>query len=161
MRIAVIGGTGEAGAPTVAALVRRGAQVVVVSRRPPAISGVEHRVADIATGEGLRAALEGAECVVHAANGRRNAAEVLIGGTERLFEAAEAAAVSHLAFISIVGCERVPFRYHRVKAEQERLIAASPVPWTVLRATQFHSLVASLFDATRRFGTLPGGAARL
>lgn len=160
MDVAVIGGTGEAGGAIVAALERREARPVLVGRSAPN-DGREHRRVDLATGDGLEAALSGVGVVVNAANAQRRAREVLVEGSERLIAAAASAGAGHLISISIVGCERVPIGYYRAKAEQDRAIERSEVPWTIVPSAQFHSLLASLFDFTRRLGWLPGGAARL
>ncbi|UJA19307.1 NAD(P)H-binding protein [Thermoleophilia bacterium SCSIO 60948] len=160
MYVAVIGGTGEAGGAIVRALERRGAHPVLLGRTDPG-GGREHRSVDLATGSGLERALGGVDAVVNAANARRGVRGVLVGGSERLVAAARAAGVSHLVSISIVGCERVPLGYYRAKADQDAIVEASAVPWSVVPSTQFHSLLATVFCATRRFGWLPGGATRL
>jgi uncharacterized protein YbjT (DUF2867 family) len=63
--------------------------------------------------------------------------------------------------VSIVGCERVGIGYYKAKAKQEELVRASPVPWSLLRATQFHELLDNAFTASSRFGYLVGGKAPL
>jgi uncharacterized protein YbjT (DUF2867 family) len=163
MRVAVVGGTGTVGALVVTELAARGNEVRVVSRRPaPAHSGtsVSHHSADIATGEGLIAALDGVEAVVDAVNELRRARNVLIDGTRRLLEAEVAAGVRHHVAISIVGCDRVPLAYYNVKVQQEEAVEAGPVPWSMLRATQFHTLLDGIFARAARFHVAPRGAAR-
>ena len=71
------------------------------------------------------------------------------------------AGVKHQVCISIVGCEQVPLPYYRVKVEQEKLARGSAVPVTVVRATQFHTLIADLFEGAAKYRLLPGGSARL
>ncbi len=66
-----------------------------------------------------------------------------VQGTHNLLAAARAAGAPHLVYVSIVGVDRVPVPYYRIKLEVEQLVEASCLPWTVLRATQFHDLVAS------------------
>jgi uncharacterized protein YbjT (DUF2867 family) len=157
-RIAVLGASGSIGAPLVAALRRRGHEVRGLARSSP-----EHPV-DLTTGAGLEPALAGCEVIVNAANaGPRPgpAREVLVDGGRRLLAAAQAAAVRHHVCISIVGCDRVPLGYYRVKVEQEALVEAGPVPFSIVRATQFHPLIAGLFDSAARLRILPGGGARL
>jgi hypothetical protein len=66
-----------------------------------------------------------------------------------------AAGVSHHVGVSIVGCERVPLGSFRVKADQERVVAQGPVPWSLVRATQFHGLVAATLAATGRWRVVP------
>ncbi|HET6449215.1 MAG TPA: NAD(P)H-binding protein [Conexibacter sp.] len=159
MRVAVIGGTGELGSLVVRQLAARGDEVRAVSRRTPAAgklpAGVEHAAADLTSGEGLPAALAGVEVVVEAANDRRRARDVLVDGTRRLLADAADAGVRHHVAISIVGCDRVPHPYYEAKVAQEQALAAGGVPWTLLRATQFHALVADAFAGTARFRVLP------
>jgi uncharacterized protein YbjT (DUF2867 family) len=159
MRVAVIGGTGELGALVVAELAARGDEVRAVSRTAPAAGtlpdGAAHARADLASGDGLAGALAGVEVVVEAANDRRRAREVLVEGTRRLLDAEAAAGVRHHVAISIVGCDRVPHPYYQAKVAQEAALAQSPVPWTLLRATQFHALVAGAFASAARARVLP------
>jgi uncharacterized protein YbjT (DUF2867 family) len=159
MRVAVIGGTGELGLLVVAELAARGDAVRAVSRRAPAVGrlpeGVEHASADLTSGDGVRAALEGIEVVVDASNDRRRPREVLVDGTLRLTDAEADAGVRHHVAISIVGCDRVPHPYYQAKVAQEQALAAATVPWTLLRVTQFHALVADVFVAAARVRLLP------
>lgn len=165
MRIAVTGGTGTLGAPVAAELARRGHEVRALSRTPPADppAGVVHHVVDLVTGDGLDAALEGVDVVVDASNGRspRAAEDVLVDGARRLLAAERRDGVRHHVGVSIVGIDDVPLGYYRTKVAQEREIEHGGVPWTILRATQFHDLVAMLFGATGRFRVLPGFRALL
>lgn len=159
MRVAVIGGTGEVGSRVVAELAARGDHVRAVSRRAPQAgklpAGVEHAAADLTNGDGLAAALVGVEVVVEVANDRPRAREVLVDGTLRLLAVEAEAGVRHHVAISIVGCDRVPHSYYKTKVAQEQALASGTVPWTLLRATQFHALVAAAFAATARFRVLP------
>ncbi|MFE2018040.1 SDR family oxidoreductase [Streptomyces sp. NPDC059499] len=150
LTMAVAGGTGTLGRGVVDTLRSRGHQVRVLSRRSR-----EYRV-DLTTGEGLDRALEGCDVVVDASNSTssKGAARTLVEGSRRLLAAEEAAGVRHHVCVSIVGCERVPFGYYRAKVAQERVVEAGPVDWTLVRATQFHELVAGLFAPMARFGVL-------
>jgi uncharacterized protein YbjT (DUF2867 family) len=155
MRIAVTGGTGTLGREVVRELTARGHEVRVLTRHAPG-----HPV-DLTTGAGLEAALDGVEVVVDAANAgpaRRPAAAVLVAGTARLLAAAARAGVEHHVGVSIIGIDRVPLPYYEVKLAQEAAIRGGGVPWTIVRATQFHSLLATAFSATARAGVLPGAA---
>lgn len=159
MRVAVIGGTGGLGSLLVAELAARGDAVRAVSRSAPRSGalpiGVEHARADLASGEGLRAALEGVDAVVDASNARRAARAVLVDGTLRLAAAAADAGVAHRVLISIVGCDRVPHPYYKTKVAQERALAGGTTPWSLLRATQFHSLVGEMLAPAMRLRVLP------
>lgn len=138
--ILVTGGTGTLGRPTVARLRADGHQVRVLSRKP----GPDRVVADLTTGAGLETALDGTDVVVHLATsqGRRDVRQ-----TRNLLAAA--AGVRHLIVMSIVGIDRIPLRYYRYKLEVERLTAESGVPYTILRATQFHNLVDQVLTVQR------------
>ena len=146
LTVAVLGGTGTVGAEAARELERREHAVRVLSRHAP-----EHAV-DLRDGSGLAAALDGVDVVVNAANGDR---DVLVDGTARLLRAAEAAGVRHYVAVSIVGIDRVGIRYYKAKLAQEELIRRSGVPWTIVRATQFHPFVARTFAAGARFGIVP------
>jgi len=164
MRVAVIGATGVLGRLVATELAARGDEVISVSRSLPrdAVIGSEHRRADLATGVGLEGALAGAEAVVDAANdSSRHAATVLVDGTRRLLEAEAVAGVGHHVAISIVGCDRVPIGYYRAKTGQEEAVAAGGVPWTLLRATQFHQLVAGALASAARARLQPRGPFQL
>jgi uncharacterized protein YbjT (DUF2867 family) len=160
--IAVVGGTGTVGSLVVAELVGRGAAVRVLSRNATeAPAGAEHRRVDLTTGEGLAEALAGVEVVVDCANSTKGAEKTLVDGSRRLLEAGAAAGVGHHLAISIVGIDRVPVPYYKVKLAQEAAIAAGPVPWSILRATQFHGLLDGMLAGAARLGVRPTGKARL
>jgi uncharacterized protein YbjT (DUF2867 family) len=142
-RILVTGGTGVLGRAIVHRLIGA-ADVRVLSRRDPELAGAEVVRADLNTGDGLAPALHDIDVVVHCASYNRDFRhpERDTDQTRRLIDAARAAgAAPHLVYISIVGTDRMPLGYYRAKHAGERLIAASGLPWTVLRATQFHELV--------------------
>ncbi|MET9360092.1 NAD(P)H-binding protein [Streptomyces sp. NPDC006632] len=149
--IAVAGGTGTLGSHVVEELRARGHRVRVLSR------GSDRYPVDLSTGAGLAEALAGCDVVVDAANSTspRTMRATLVDGTRRLLDAERAAGVGHHVCVSIVGCDRVPMPYYKVKTDQEALVAAGRVPWTIVRATQFHELAASLFTATARVRFLP------
>jgi len=150
MRIAIAGGTGTLGRPVAAELSKRGHEVRVLSRHAP-----EYQV-DLTTGAGLAAALDGCQVVVDASNGPpRAAAATLVAGNRRLLDAGREAGVEHHVCVSIVGCDRLPVKYYKVKTQQEDVVAGGPVPWTIVRATQFHELVATLFGAAARYWVVP------
>ena len=163
MLIAVAGATGTLGRHVAAELAARGNDVRALSRRPPptAQAGQRHVAVDLRTGAGLDAALDGVEVVVDAANRAgtgRQAAPVLVDGTRRLLEAEARAGVGHHVEISIVGVERTPFSYHRVKLAQERIVEQGPVAWSIVRATQFHELLDWGFGLLARVGLVPANA---
>ncbi|MBP2330979.1 uncharacterized protein YbjT (DUF2867 family) [Kibdelosporangium banguiense] len=130
--VLVTGGTGNLGGHVVDRLRQAGHEVRVASRR----TGEGLATVDWKTGAGLAAAVAGVDAIVHCATGIRG------NDVERaLIAAAREAGVGHLVYISIVGVDRIPFSYYQTRLAAERLFEASGLPWTVLRATQFHDLI--------------------
>jgi len=154
MNVLVTGGTGAVGSRVVRSLRESDHRAVVLSRREG--PGADWRRGDLATGEGLVEAVSGMAAVIHAGSA---AAEVTrakatdVEGTRRLLEAARDAGVGHLVYISIVGMEGIAYPYYRAKLAAEAIVREGVVPWTILRATQFHTLM-ELFLGT--FARLPG-----
>ncbi|MFD3522421.1 SDR family oxidoreductase [Streptomyces sp. NPDC058653] len=148
MRIAVAGATGNIGTLTVAALERGGHDVVRISRSV----GV-----DLSTGEGLDTALSGVEAVVDVTNGppadREGTVAFFGTATGNLLAAEARAGVRHHVLLSIVGVDRVEGNAHYAgKREQERLVSAGPVPWTIVPAAQFHDFAAMVASWTEQDG---------
>ncbi len=149
MRIAVAGATGNIGALTVAALERSGHHVVGISRS----LGV-----DLLTGAGLDEAVDGVDAVVDATNCTATDPDEAVryfGTTTRnLLAAEQRAGVGHHVLLSIVGVDRVAGNAHYAgKREQERLVSAGSVPWTIVPATQFHDFAAMVAGWTEADGT--------
>jgi uncharacterized protein YbjT (DUF2867 family) len=144
MRIAVAGGTGVVGRYVVETARAAGHEPVVISRS----GGV-----DLFTGTGLAGALDGADAVIDVSNSmavtRSKAVQFFGTVTSHLLAAEASVGVRHHVALSIVGIDRVPTGYYAGKLRQEALIAAGPVPWTVLRATQFHEFPAQLLDRVK------------
>jgi uncharacterized protein YbjT (DUF2867 family) len=160
VNIAVPGGTGTLGRAVVEELVRRGHDVRVLSRRPPCRPqpGSTHHAVDVATGAGLEDALAGVDAVVDATNtpgSGRKATPLLVDGTRRLLAAEAQAHVGHHVAISIVGIDTVPLSYYRAKLAQEQVVQEGPVPWSIVRATQFHDLLDWIFATTARARIVP------
>lgn len=147
-RTLVTGGTGSLGCYLVPALARQGHQVRIMSRRAqPADTPYEWVQASLASRAGLDSAMADVTTIVHAATGSYNNAKTVdIQGTARLLEAAARASVAHFIYISIVGADRIPADYLLAKLAAEQQIVASNVPWTILRATQFHTLIDQLLS---------------
>ncbi|EME18446.1 SDR family oxidoreductase [Rhodococcus triatomae] len=156
--VLVVGGTGTAGSAAVSELAARGHTVRVLSRHAPVDlpAGVTHTPGDLTTGTGVSEALTGVDVVVSAVNGQTRATRpVFTEGARTLTAAAREAGVRRLVLLSIVGVDEVTFGYYQALVEQERIFAACGVDTTVVRCTQFHSLVRSVFATTARFGVLP------
>ena len=147
--ILVTGGTGTVGRLVVPRLRDAGRDVRVLSRRShEGEQGVEFVTGDLATGAGADAAVEGVEVVVHLAGSSKGDDDK----ARHLVRAAARAGVRHLVYISVVGADRAKFAYFGSKLAAERIVAGSGLPWTTLRATQFHDL---LLLVARQMSRLP------
>src|SRR5438067_11828764 len=140
MKIIVIGGTGLIGTKVVKNLRDKGQEVVAAS---------PSRGINSVTGEGLAAALVGAQVVVDVANApswEDNAVLAFFETSGRnLLAAGAAAGIGHHLALSVVGTDRLlASGYFRAKLAQENLIKASPIPYTIVRATQFFELVSGI-----------------
>ena len=149
MKVAVVGATGRIGRETAAALEKSGHEVVPISRSV----GV-----DVQSGEGLAAALEGVAAVVDASNTpAQDEAEVLAffgTATQNLLTAEQAAGVGHHVLLSIVGIDHgqdVP--HYAGKRRQEQLVREGAVPFSIVRATQFHDFAAMVAGWAEQDGT--------
>ena len=141
--VLVTGGTGVLGSYLVPRLAARGHDVRVLSRRPWAHvpAGATGWQGDVLTGEGLAAAVEGADAVIHAATSpRRRGRRTEVDGTRRMLGEARSAA-AHFIYVSIVGVDRVGFPYYKAKLAAEDVVQSEGDRWTILRATQFHDLL--------------------
>jgi uncharacterized protein YbjT (DUF2867 family) len=159
--ILLTGGTGTLGRRMLPLLREAGLEVRVLSRHAgePA-DGVEYVAGDLATGAGVAAAVAGVDTIVHCA-GSSKGDEVKARTLVRAATRAGTGQVGHLVYISVIGADRVPvtspidramFGYFAGKLAGERIITGSGIPWTTLRASQFHDLT---FSAVRQLGRLP------
>ncbi|MGQ4599503.1 NAD(P)H-binding protein [Nocardia sp. R6R-6] len=148
-RILVTGGTGALGRLVVGRLREQGHDVRVLSRR----SGAGTHVGDLRTGEGISEAAAGIDVIVHAASDVRRWGGPDIAHTENLLRVARG--VEQLLYVSIVGIDRIPFRYYRNKLACEQRIIDSGVPHTILRATQFHELLGSVLQTVEGWPVAP------
>lgn len=148
MRIAIAGGTGLMGGKLAHEAERRGHEVRVLSRA----SGIDLTAPDGAGPTASRIA--GCDAVIDVLSiGTQNAqASVAFfeATTRTLLAAEEQAGVGHHVALSIVGVDLAPFAYYAGKVAQERAVREGRVPWTVLRATQFHEFAAQMFTVAAR-----------
>lgn len=166
--ILVTGGTGTLGRQVVARLLEAGHPVRVLGRHAPdredratsAAEAVEFVSADLSTGRGVEAAVDGVDIIVHTAGTVKGDADK----ARNLVAAASRAGVRHLAFISVVGADRIAVRsaldrmmfgYFESKLAAERVIAESGIGWTTLRATQFHDLTLKTLEAMTKMPIVP------
>jgi uncharacterized protein YbjT (DUF2867 family) len=157
----VTGGTGTLGRLVVPGLRAAGHHVRVLSRRGhDSGDGVQYVTGDLATGEGLDRAVDGVETIVHCAGSSKGDEDK----ARNLVRAASAAGARHLVYISVVGADRIPvvsgvdramFGYFASKLAAERIVADSGVPWTTLRATQFHDLMLTVVRVLAKLPAIP------
>ncbi|HWG60353.1 MAG TPA: NAD(P)H-binding protein [Streptosporangiaceae bacterium] len=160
-RILVTGGTGTLGRLVVARLRDDGYSVRVLSRRArKATDDIEFVAGDLATGEGIEAAVRGAEIVVHCAGTAKGDEDKALN----LAKAASQVGSGHLVYISVVGAERIPvvsaldrtmFGYFASKLAAERIVADSGLPWTTMRATQFYDLILTVAEQMAKLPVIP------
>jgi uncharacterized protein YbjT (DUF2867 family) len=150
--ILVTGGTGTLGGHVVPLLRAAGHDVRVLSRHDrPAQDGVEFVTADLLRDDGIAPAVDGIDTVLHLAGGPKGDDEA----TRNLVRAASRAGVRHLVYISVIGADTVPLGYFRSKLGAERAVASSGLPWTTLRAAQFHDLVLTVAEKTAKLPVVP------
>ena len=152
MRVLVTGGTGDLGRAVVDRLLAAGHEVRVLSRSAAPASRREVATwrGDLRDAGTLVEPLRSVEAVVHCASDVRSAVEVDVAGTGNLLRTMQDLGVPHLVHVSIVGVDRVPIRYYRAKHQVESLVAEQSVPWTIQRATQFHSFLDAMLARSAR-----------
>lgn len=121
----------------------------VLSRRP----GAGTHTGDLSTGAGVAEAARGADLIVHAASDTDRLGRRDLKQTECLLDAARDA--THVLYVSIVGIDRIPFGIYRRKLACEERVASGQVPYTILRATQFHELLAFVLRSVERLPVAP------
>jgi uncharacterized protein YbjT (DUF2867 family) len=162
--VLVTGGTGTLGRLVVGRLRDAGCDVRVLSRRDrEAADGVEFVTGDLAAGDGIEPAVAGAGVIVHCAGSPKGDEDK----TRNLVRAASRAGTPHLLYISVVGADRIPlesrvdramFGYYGSKLAAERIVADSGLPFTTLRATQFHDLILTLAQQMAKLPVMPAPA---
>lgn len=171
--ILLTGGTGTLGRVVAPLLAAAGCRVRVLSRSVRAaapdvapdaagldLAALEYVVGDLDTGDGIAQAVEGVETVVHLAGSAKGDG----AKAQALVDAARPAGVRHVVHISVVGADRVKvesavdramFGYFASKLDAERVVMGSGIPWTILRATQFHDLTLTTASAMARLPIIP------
>ena len=160
--ILVTGGTGTLGRLVVRRLYDAGRNVRVLSRRGQATEdAIQLMTSDLATGEGIEPAVDGIETIVHLAGSAKGDEDK----TQNLVRAASSQTrLPHLVYISVVGAERIPidsrvdramFGYFASKRAAEKIVENSGLPWTTLRATQFHDLILMVAKQMAKLPVVP------
>lgn len=144
-KIAVAGGTGVLGRHVVDVAGKRGYDVVTLAHS----TGV-----DLVAGTGLDGALDDVEAVVDVTSiqtqSARASEKFFEAVTSHLLQAEKAAGVGHHVALSIVGADKAPYGYYSGKVLQERLVTEGDVPWSLMRATQFHEFAGQIMERLRR-----------
>jgi uncharacterized protein YbjT (DUF2867 family) len=159
MNVLVTGGTGTLGRHVVRLLRNSGHRARILSRNPR--GHVDAVQGDLVSGAGLIKALSGMDAIIHAASAttqptRLRATDVL--GTRRLLAMGREEHVRHVVFVSIVGIEGVAYPYYRAKLAAEAVVEENIIPWSILRSTQFHSLMETflgVFSKPPMLATVP------
>jgi uncharacterized protein YbjT (DUF2867 family) len=151
MHVLVTGGTGALGREVVRRLIDEGHRARVLSRMKA--EGDDWVQGDLVTGAGLELAVKDVDAIIHAASDaisprKYQVTDVL--GTRRLLAMAREARVRHAVYISIVGMEGVEYPYYKSKLAAEAVVRENIVPWSILRATQFHTLIDLFLDGMCR-----------
>jgi uncharacterized protein YbjT (DUF2867 family) len=160
--ILVTGGTGTLGRRLVPRLLQAGCSVRVLTRHGRADeNGVRYLTGDLATGEGIEPSVDGVGTIVHCAGGSKGDDAL----ARNLLRAVSArGGTPHLVYISVVGADRIPiasavdrtmFGYFGSKLATERVVAESGLPWTTLRATQFHDLILMVARQLAKLPVIP------
>jgi uncharacterized protein YbjT (DUF2867 family) len=159
--ILVTGGTGTLGRLVVRRLRDAGRNVRVLSRRShKSGDGTQFMTGDLATGMGIEAAVDGVETIVHLAGSAKGDEDK----ARNLVPAASGAGTQHLVYISVVGADSVPvvsgvdramFGYFASKRAAEKVVEESGLPWTTLRATQFHDLILMVAKQMAKLPVIP------
>ena len=158
MRVLITGGTGALAREIIALGGTLNASLRLTSRHRPTGDPptgdprpLDWAAADLVTGEGLSDAVRDVNTVIHTASDFRRSHLVDVQGTQRLLDHCGKTGVEHLIYVSIVGIDQIPYRYYQDKLVAEHLVESGPVPFTILRATQFHSLIDQQLTAAARF----------
>ncbi len=150
--ILVTGGTGTLGRQVVPRLREAGRDVRVLSRKSHEHEdGVEYVTGDLLKGYGTEAAVDGTETILHLAGGPKGDDEA----TQNLVRAASRVGARHMVYISVIGSDRVPLGYFRSKLAAERAVADSGIPWTTLRAAQFHDAMLTVVRGMSKLPVIP------
>ncbi|MFK0194226.1 SDR family oxidoreductase [Kitasatospora sp. NPDC090308] len=152
----VTGATGVLGREVLRHALATGRPVRALTRRTalPADADTRWHTGDLTAGTGLDEAFAGVDAVIHCASDPRHPKNDL-PAFRHLLAAARRAGVRHVVNISIVGVDRVPMAYYRIKLQGEQLLAGSGLGWTNLRATQFPQLLDGMLRPLAKLPVLP------
>jgi len=145
--VLITGATGTLGHRVVGEATEAGHKVRALSRKPRVgYTGVHWAQGDLLSGDGIDAALDGIDTVIHCATqGTRK--DVVSAGN--LIAAARRAGTANIIYVSIVGINRIPLPYYKAKLRVEEALSASGLGHTIIRVTQFHDLIETIFSIQR------------
>jgi len=147
--VLITGATGTLGHRVVGEATEAGHKVRALSRRSHVgYTGVHWAQGDLLSGNGIDAALDGVDTVIHCATQGTRGKDVV--SANNLISAARRAGVDNIIYVSIVGIDRIPLPYYKAKLRVEEALAASGLGHTIIRVTQFHDLIETTF-AIQRF----------
>jgi uncharacterized protein YbjT (DUF2867 family) len=141
--VLITGGTGTLGQEISKQLIKKGYVVnILSSREKPDIASFTNIIqGDLTDTPSLKKVVESAEIIIHCASNPKNAQAVDIEGTKNLLSLLDSNTCKHFVYVSIAGVDKSDYPYYQTKYAVEKLIEASGVPYSILRATQFHDLV--------------------
>jgi uncharacterized protein YbjT (DUF2867 family) len=154
-RVLVTGGRGVLGSAVIPKLLAAGYTVRSASRSLPGADGdsrVEWMRADLVAGEGWADAVKDVDIIIHTASaGLGDSYQADVVGTKHLLDAAKSVSVKHFIYVSIVGIDKIDYKYYHHKLAVEKSVEASGVPYTIARISQFHDLIDKILTMLVRF----------
>jgi len=141
--VLITGGTGTLGQEISRQLLAEGYLVNILSSKEKPNATFYNNIieGDLINSTSLAKALEGAEIIIHCASNPRNAQIVDLEGTKNLLTCVDKNRCKHFIYVSIAGVDKSAYPYYQTKYAVEKIIAASGLHYSILRATQFHDLV--------------------
>ncbi|WP_433680112.1 SDR family oxidoreductase [Nocardia sp. CA-119907] len=150
--ILLTGGTGTLGRHVTPLLVDAGFKIRLLSRTAhESTDGIEYVTGDLLQGTGVEAAVDGVEVILHLAGGPKDDDVA----TRHLVDAAAKTGVRHIVYIGVIGADKLPIGYFKAKLAAEQAIVESGVPFTILRAAQFHDLALKTARAMAKSPIVP------
>lgn len=148
--ILITGGTGLLGKAVCHFLDQAGLSYQVASHQKPTLNGSVFM--DLTTSNGMAEAVRGKNVILHLASDKKHP-DNDVHGTERLLDAIRSQGLNvHFIYISIVGVEELPMPYFKQKAQVEKMVMQSGIPYSILKATQFHEYVDSILHSLFKLG---------
>src|SRR6185312_14259640 len=146
--VLITGATGTLGHRVVGEATEAGHAVRALSRKSHVgYTGVHWAQGDLLSGEGIDAALDGIDTVIHCATQGTRAKDV--DSADNLISAARRAKTANIIYVSIAGIDRIPMPYYKAKLRVEEALTASGLGHTIIRVTQFHDLIETIFSIQR------------